>query len=85
MSERDTHCILVEDEIDGAHALMRDKGFRPIGFAIIRHADPPPGFPSAVTQTVTLVRKSTQVTKTYDADEDWLLMFENDLKNGAFG
>jgi len=36
---------------------------------------------------VTLVRKSIQVTKTYEADDgpSWLLLFENDLKQGAFG
>jgi len=52
-----------------------------------RNADPSSAPASAVTDKVTLVRKSIQVTKTYEADDgpSWLLLFENDLKQGAFG
>ena len=79
--------LLGQDEIDDAHALIRDQGFRADDFAIIWDADPPLAFASAVTVKVTLVRKSIQVTKTYEADDgrSWLLLFENDLKQGAFG
>jgi hypothetical protein len=79
--------LLGQGEIDDAHALMRDQGFRPDDFEIIWYADPSPGFPSAVRSKVTMVRKSAQVTKTYEADDGplWLLLFENNLKQGAFG
>jgi hypothetical protein len=79
--------LLGQGEIDDAHALMRDQGFRPDDFEIIWYADPSPGFPSAVRSKVIMVRKSAQVTKTYEADDGplWLLLFENNLKQGAFG
>jgi hypothetical protein len=79
--------LLGQNEIDDAHALMRDQGFRPDDFEIFRHADPSPAFASAVTGKVTLVRKSTQVAKNYEAGvgHSWLRLFENDLKEGAFG
>jgi hypothetical protein len=56
-------------------------------FAIVWDADPPLAFASGVTVKVTLVRKSIQVTQDYEAEDgrSWLLMFENDLKQGAFG
>ena len=50
--------LLGQDEIDDAHALMRDQGFRPDDFAIIWDADPPLDFASAVTVKVTLVEKA---------------------------
>jgi hypothetical protein len=79
--------LLGQDEIDDAHALMREHGFRSDDFEIIQHADPSPAAPSATTGTVTLVRKSNRMTKTYEAGKDssWLELFENDLKLGAFG
>jgi hypothetical protein len=79
--------LLGQDEIDDAHALMRDHGFRPVDFEIDQHADPSPAFPSAVTGTVTLVRKSTRISKTYEAaaGTSWLVLFEQDLKQGVFG
>jgi hypothetical protein len=79
--------LLGQDEIDDAHALMRDQGFRPDDFRIIRHVDSSSGFPSAAAGKVTLVRRSAQVTKIYEAADgpSWLLQFENDLKQGVFG
>jgi hypothetical protein len=79
--------LLGQSETDDAHALMRDRGFRPDDFKIIWHVDPSPAFASAVTGKVTLVRKSTRVAKNYEAEDgrSWLLLFENDLKQGAFG
>lgn len=79
--------LLGQDEIDDAHALMRDQGFRPGDFEIIQHADPSLAFPSAVTGTVTLVRKSNRMSKSYEAGNgsSWLVHFENDLKQGLFG
>ena len=79
--------LLGQDEIDDAHALMRDHGFRPVDFEIVQHADPSPAFPNAVTGTVTLVRKSTRIAKTYEAGSgsSWLVVFEQDLKEGLFG
>jgi hypothetical protein len=79
--------LLGQDEIDDAHALMRDYGFRPDDFEIVQRADPSPAFPSSITGTVTLVRKSKQVERTYEAGSgsSWLALFDNDLKLGAFG
>jgi hypothetical protein len=61
---------------------MRDQGFGPEDFGVVRHADPSSDFPSAVSSKVTMVRKCAWVTKTYDADDgpSWLLLFENDLR-----
>jgi hypothetical protein len=79
--------LLGQDEIDNAHALMRDHGFRPDDFEVIQRADPSPAFPSEITGTVTLMRKSNRTAQTYDAGSDstWLVRFETDLKLGAFG
>ena len=79
--------LLGQDEIDDAHALMRDNGFRSDDFEIIQRADPSPTFPSEITGTVTLVRKSNRMDKTYGAGSGspWLMHFEADLKQGAFG
>jgi len=79
--------LLGQDEIDDAHALVRDQGFSPVDFEIIQHADPSPAFPSAVTGKVTLIRKSNRMAKTYEAgnSSSWLIQFEQDLQQGAFG
>ena len=79
--------LLGQDEINDAHALMRDHGFRSDDFEIIQNADPSPGFPSDVTGTVTLMRKSNQVARSYVAGSgsSWLAQLESDLKLGAFG
>jgi hypothetical protein len=79
--------LLGQDEIDDAHALMRDQGFRPADFEIVQHADPSPAFPNAVTGKVTLARKSTRIAKTYEAGggSSWLVLLEQDLKKGVFG
>jgi hypothetical protein len=79
--------LLGQDEIDDAHALMRDHSFRPDDFEIIQRADPSPAFPSEVTGTITVVRKNNRVTKAYEAGSGstWLVRFENDLKLGFFG
>jgi hypothetical protein len=79
--------LLGQDEIDDAHALMRDHGFRPEDFAIIQQADPSPAFPSPITGTVTLSRKASRMTKTYQAGSgsSWLKHLDADLKLGAFG
>jgi len=79
--------LLGQDEIDDAHELMRDQGFRPDEFEIIQRADSSPTFPSEITGTVRLVRKSNRMAKTYDAGSGstWLVHFETDLKLGAFG
>ena len=78
--------LLGQDEIDDAHALMRNQGFRPVDFEIIHHGDPSSAFPRAVTGKVSLTRKGTLMTKNYEAaDGSWLSQFEIDLQEGAFG
>jgi hypothetical protein len=79
--------LLGQDEIDDAHRLMRDCGFRPSDFEIIPHADPSPSHPSGITGTVTVIRKSNQLTRSYGAGtgERWLEQLQVDLKSGFFG
>jgi hypothetical protein len=79
--------LLGQDEADDAYALMREHGFRPGDFEITHHADPSPALPSAIRGTVTLVRKSNRVSRSYEAGDgsSWLVLFESDLKQGVFG
>jgi|SRR5579863_8850998 len=78
--------LLGQEEIHDAHALMRDEGFRPGDFEIIRHAGPSSDFPDLITGTVTLVRESDRASKTYEGDNgSWPVQFETDLKHGVFG
>jgi hypothetical protein len=79
--------LLGQDEADDAHALMREHGFLPGDFEITHHADPSPASPKAIRGTVTLVRKSNRVSRSYEAGNgsSWLVLFESDLKQGVFG
>src|SRR5229473_472136 len=52
--------LLGQDEIDDAHALMRDHGFRPDDFEIIQRASSSPAFPREIAGAVTLMRKSNR-------------------------
>jgi hypothetical protein len=67
--------------------LMRESGFRSEEFEILQHADRSPAFPSPVTGTVTVVRRSGLASKTYPAGHmsSWLMQLETDLKGGLFG
>jgi hypothetical protein len=77
--------LLGQDEINDAHALMRDQGLHPVDFEIVQHADPSPAVPCAATGKVTVTRKSTRMARTYDAgDGSWLRQFGLDLREGAF-
>jgi hypothetical protein len=53
---------LGQDEIDDAHTLMRERGFRSDDFEILQKADPLLPFPSAVTGTVMVLRRSNRAT-----------------------
>jgi hypothetical protein len=79
--------VLGQDEVDDAHQLMRESGFRSEEFEILQHADRSPAFPSPVTGTVTVVRRSGLASKTYPAGHmsSWLMQLETDLKGGLFG
>jgi hypothetical protein len=79
--------VLGQDEIDDAHLLMRENGFRPDEFEILQHSDRSPSYPSPVTGTVAVVRRSSCVGKTYQAGHaaPWLMQLEADLKSGLFG
>lgn len=79
--------VLGQDEVDDAHQLMRENGFRSDEFEILQHADRSPAFPSPVTETVSVVRRSDRVSKTYQAGHmsSWLMQLETDLKDGLFG
>lgn len=79
--------LLGQDEIDDAHALMVDHGFRTDDFEITQRSEASPPYPSPIAGTVTLMRKSNRKVKTYSAGDGvaWLLQFEADLKSSAFG
>jgi hypothetical protein len=79
--------LLGQDEIEDAQTLMREQGFRSDDFEILQRADPSPPFPSAVTGTVVVLRRSSKVSRSYAAGHDsaWLGQLEADLKLGAFG
>jgi hypothetical protein len=79
--------ILGQDEIDDAHALMREHGFQSADFEIIPHADPSPAHPSGITGKVTLIQRKTRLSKSYKAGSgsSWLTEFGVDLASGAFG
>jgi len=78
--------VVEPDEIDDARALIAAQGFRNDDFDFTQRADPSPNFPSPITGTVTLTRKSNGTTKTYAAGHcsDWLTRLEADLKSGMF-
>jgi hypothetical protein len=79
--------FLGQDEIDDAHTLMREQGFRSDDFEILQKADPLAPFPSAVTGTVVVLRRSNKAAKTYAAGHGstWLEQLGADLKLGVFG
>ena len=79
--------LLGQDEIDDAHGVMRDCGFRSSDFEIVQHADPSPPYPSEITGSVTVIRRTNQLSKTYTAGSGsrWLQQLEFDLKSGSFG
>lgn len=78
--------VVEQDEIDDARALIVSQGFRNDDFEFSQRADPSPLFPSPITGTVTLTRKSNGASKTYAAGHlsDWLVRLETDLKSGVF-
>lgn len=78
--------VLGQDEIDDAHALLRDHGFHPGDFEIVQRANPSPEYPSAITGAVTLIHKGTGASRTYQAGHGtaWLAELEADLKLGIF-
>src|SRR6185312_5172780 len=79
--------VLGQDEIDDAHALIREIGLRPADFEILQRADPSASHPGAITGRVTVLRKSSGASMTYQAGtgSHWLEQLETDLKLGAFG
>jgi hypothetical protein len=79
--------LLGQDEIDDARALMREQGFDPADFEILQQADPLAAGVSPVTGTVTIVRRSSGSSRTYEAGHgtSWLASFDLDLKSGLFG
>jgi hypothetical protein len=79
--------VLGQDEIDGAHQLMRRSGFRSSDFEILRGSDPSPPAVTPPTGIATVRRKSNGTARTYMAGRGsrWLLQLESDLKTGLFG
>lgn len=79
--------LLGQDEIDDAHGLLREHGFRPQDFEIVRHSDSSPPSPGAIPGRVTVLRKSNQMAMTYEAGHgpSWLTCLESDLKKHGFG
>lgn len=78
---------LGQDEIDDAHTLMREQGFRSEDFEILERADPSPPLPSAVVGTVVVMRRSNRASRSYAAGHGskWVEQLDADLKLGVFG
>lgn len=79
--------VLGQDEIADARTLLREHGFASEDFEIGQRADPTPSFPSAITGSVDVSRKSNSKVQTYSAGHgsSWLSEFDDDLKSGVFG
>jgi hypothetical protein len=79
--------VLGQDEIDDAHALMRDRGFRPTDFEVLQRSGRSPAGVAHLTGLAVVVRKSNRMTRSYNAGSfsKWLEHLEGDLKSGAFG
>lgn len=79
--------LLGQDEIDDAHTLMRERGFRSDDFEILQKADPLAPFPTAVTGAVVVLRRTNKAAKTYTAGHGstWLEQLDADLELGVFG
>lgn len=78
--------VVEPDEIDDARELIALRGLSADDFEFSQRADPTPNFPTPITGTITLTRKSNGATKTYTAGHcsDWLVRLEADLKAGVF-
>ena len=79
--------VIGPDEIDDARSLIADHGLPSEDFEIMQRPDLSPLQLSAVSGMVICKRKSTGAMKTYCAGHasQWLMLFETDLKSGAFG
>jgi hypothetical protein len=79
--------IVGPDEIEDAEALLRENGFSAEEFEIIQRGNPSPAFPSAITGTVVVVRRTNEAAREYDASSGsrWLMELGADLKAKAFG
>lgn len=78
--------VLGQDELDDAHGLLRARGLAPADFEVIQRVEPSPEGPSAVTGTITVVRKGSGASRTYQAGSGapWLVELEADLRAGTF-
>jgi hypothetical protein len=79
--------VVGQDEIDDAESLLRKHSFRASDFEILQRGDPSPEYPSAITGTVHVIRKSNGAARAYSggSGSTWLVQLENDLKSGLFG
>ncbi len=79
--------VVGRDEIDDARTLIRAGGLRDSDFEIFQRSDSSPAYIGDVTGTVTVMRTSNSVAKTYETGSrsSWLLDLERDLKSDAFG
>jgi hypothetical protein len=79
--------VLGQDEIDDAHQLLRQFGFRPSEFEILQRCEQSPAYPSALVGDAIVIRKSNRILRTYKAgnESSWLQELEADLKTWAFG
>ncbi|MEJ0084504.1 MAG: hypothetical protein WDO72_02370 [Pseudomonadota bacterium] len=78
---------LGQDEIDDAHTLIREQGFRSEDFEILEKADPSPPFPSAAIGIIVVMRRSNRASRSYAAGRGlkWLEQLGADLKLGVIG
>jgi hypothetical protein len=78
--------VLGQDEVEDAQTLLREHGFRSDDFEILQRADPSPPFPSAITGTVVVLRRSNNASRSYAAGHGstWLRQLEADLNLRMF-
>src|SRR5580700_8116148 len=58
--------VLGQDEIDDAHGLMREGGFRPTDCEILQRSNPSPAGVGPVSGFAAVVRKSNRIARTYE-------------------
>ena len=79
--------VVGKDEIDDAFALLVDHGFSSDEFEFDQVAYLSSQQPGPITGKIVWKRTSNATVKDYAAGHNsrWLMLFEKDLKDGAFG
>lgn len=80
--------VLSEDEAEDFYSSVKDLGFKEKDFELLQTPSPVSGSGiQRIAGTVTVKRKSTGVTRTYQAGNGstWPASFHDELRAGAYG